>query len=151
MVIYPEGYPEVIVLYSSIYRRWKIADFGATSEGTSKRLSPTSSRRGTVVYIAPEVLKEGGYNKKSDIWAFGCIAYEFFTMEKAFRNDWEVMQYRGSEKGFPKRVIIGKWPKGPAPLLVRDLCKCCVDDALRFLWKDRPSAVGMLGILNTLR
>lgn len=77
----------MLVLFSYLDLRWKITDFGATSEGTSKRLSTTSSRRGTVVYSAPEVLGEDGYNSKSDIWAFGCIVYKLFTKEKAFRSD----------------------------------------------------------------
>jgi serine/threonine protein kinase len=138
----------MLVLFSFISRCWKIADFGATSEGTSKRLSATSSRRGTAVYSAPEVLQEGGYNRKSDVWVFGCIAYELCTKETAFRSDWEMIQYRRSSR---KRVILSRWPKGRASRLARVLTRACVDDTPRFVWKDRPSAIGILETQNAMK
>lgn len=77
-----------IVLFSYIHQRWKIADFGFTAQGSSRRLTPTETSRGTPVYRAPELLEEnGGYHASSDIWAFGCIAYELLTGEKAFLLD----------------------------------------------------------------
>src|SRR5271170_5922223 len=94
------------VLFSNGY--WKIADFGLTSKGTSKKLITSSAARGKECYRAPELLRdsESGYNKKSDIWSFGCIVYELFTGRKAFSNDFEVWQY-GVAKRSPKMYFKG--------------------------------------------
>ena len=128
--------------------RWKIADFGATAEGTSKRLQPTSSRRGTASYRAPEVLEEGGYNAKSDIWAFGCIAYELIAGERAFRSEWDTMQYRGLQKCSPKKACPFLALKSMVPALVVEFAKICVDDTLKYEWTVRPSALELLEELS---
>ena len=36
--------------------------------------------------MAPEVIKGESYNKKVDIWAFGCIIYELFTLKVCFES-----------------------------------------------------------------
>jgi serine/threonine protein kinase len=68
---------------------WKLADFGFTSEATSRRLVTTSKDGGKEIYRSPEILiGKGGFNNKADIWAFGCIVFELFTHgQKAFEND----------------------------------------------------------------
>lgn len=55
----------------------KLADFGESSrwEGTECRLTELV---GTMGYVAPEVLKENGYNEKCDIWSAGCVCYLLF-------------------------------------------------------------------------
>src|SRR5271155_3681264 len=88
---------------------WKIADFGLTSTGTSNRLVTTSAARGKECYRAPELLQDeqsGHYNNKSDMWSFGCIAFELFTDRKAFRNDFETWQF-GANKRSPKMYFKG--------------------------------------------
>lgn len=52
----------------------KIADFGISLVHTPNK--STYSTAGTAVYSAPEVLRGGKYDYKSDIWSFGCILYE---------------------------------------------------------------------------
>src|SRR5271170_2150554 len=84
-----------IVLYSSSTRRWKIADFGLTSPGTSNRLITTRYSRGRACYRAPEMLNEeqGVYSNKADIWSFGCVLFEMITGRRAFAGDFAVFQY----------------------------------------------------------
>ena len=36
--------------------------------------------------MAPEVIKGECYNKKVDIWAFGCIIFELFTLNVCFES-----------------------------------------------------------------
>jgi serine/threonine protein kinase len=69
-------------------RIWKVADFGITTAGTSKNLIATNNQRGTLHYLAPEIiLCEPGvpsYTNKVDIWSLGAILYELCTGRKAF-------------------------------------------------------------------
>lgn len=90
-----------LVLYSFAADVWKIADFGLTSEGTSKRALETYYSRGTPCYRSPELLIDGNFNNKSDIWALGCVFYELLFRKKAFCSDITVHDYssRYSQSG----------------------------------------------------
>src|SRR5216117_889574 len=92
------------VLYSSTDEAWKIADFGLTVEAAISQ--QTRHSRGTPCYRAPELLAEETsreYDEKVDIWAIGCIFYEVLFSEKAFRGDWETLQFKraGRRKEIP--------------------------------------------------
>jgi serine/threonine protein kinase len=140
------------VLLSYIHLRWKIADFGSTAEGTSKRLRTTITSRGTAVYRGPELLDEdSGYTSKTDIWAFGCIAYELCTKKKAFASDWATREYKYEATEAPKEVFTGEWPRGPSVDITKEICQICVDNTLRISWQERPSASELLTHLTELR
>jgi serine/threonine protein kinase len=84
----------VLVLYSAKRDTWKLADFGLTSEGTSRRQVDTQNSNGSPSYRAPELLSEPSYFvNKTDIFAFGCIFHELITARKAFANDDAVLAY----------------------------------------------------------
>ena len=57
--------------------RLKIADFGFTAVAESGRMNFSVQGRMTPIYCAPELLINNSFSKKSDIWAFGCILYEW--------------------------------------------------------------------------
>lgn len=83
------------VLYSSQSDSWKIADFGLTVEGTSRRERPTQYGRGTEGYRAPELLlvqhENPTFTNKVDIWATGCVIYETIFRRRTFASDMETM------------------------------------------------------------
>src|SRR5271170_2701010 len=116
---------------------WKIADFGLTSTGTSSRLVTTSAGRGKECYRAPELLQQpqesGHYNNKSDMWSFGCIAFELFTGGKAFRSDFETYEY-GRNNRSPKMYFKG----------LDDLTKHYISSLLEVDPDKRPSARTLL-------
>lgn len=54
----------------------KLADFGC-SKRTADTLSQTM--RGSIPWMAPEVIMSSGYGRRSDIWSFGCAIIEMAT------------------------------------------------------------------------
>ena len=61
----------------------KIGDFGISKIlETNKKY--VNSNVGTVYYMAPEILKREKYNNKVDLYAFGCIIYELFTLSEYY-------------------------------------------------------------------
>lgn len=99
---------EAIVLYSSRNEVWKIADFGISAEGTSRKALTTVSARGTASYRAPELVKgeKLTYTRQVDIWAMGCIFFELTFHRKAFSGDISVLSY----------ALSGEAPELPAVL-----------------------------------
>ncbi len=79
----------------------KILDFGLAKaflqepEAIDLSKSPTLTDRmtqpgvilGTAVYMSPEQAKGKEVDKKTDIWAFGCILFECLTGKKAFEGE----------------------------------------------------------------
>jgi mitogen-activated protein kinase kinase kinase len=61
----------------------KITDFGLSKlSGQEKAYDPHSNNsvmRGTVFWMAPEVVKGTNYNAKVDIWSLGCTVIEMLT------------------------------------------------------------------------
>ncbi|XP_028404721.1 serine/threonine-protein kinase Nek8-like isoform X2 [Dendronephthya gigantea] len=61
----------------------KVGDFGISIILDTNK-SKAFSIIGTPSYISPELCENQPYNKKSDIWALGCILYEMITLKRAF-------------------------------------------------------------------
>ena len=127
---------------------WKVADFGATAEGTSKGKFTTVYSRGTPSYRAPELLTDTPfYNAKSDIWAVGCIFYELAAKRKAFNGDLGVERYAVSptifsipETQFDWHIEDGTGREDMDRLIARMLQIEC---------NTRPSAADLQGTYNT--
>jgi Protein kinase domain len=58
----------------------------------------TENRRASECYAAPEVLEDGKFNKKSDIWSLGCVLYEICAGGRPFNNGWQVTNYGKSSR-----------------------------------------------------
>jgi hypothetical protein len=92
--------------------------------------SPTLSRAataqgvilGTAAYMSPEQARGQTVDKRTDIWAFGCVLYELLTGKQAFHGDTVTEILAGVLKREPE------WPALPAatPTKVRDLLRRCL-------------------------
>ena len=59
----------------------KLTDFGC-SRKYNEELNETgmiSSMKGSLMWMAPEVMKQSGYGRKADIWSLGCVVIEMLT------------------------------------------------------------------------
>ena len=53
---------------------------------TNEEYAQTLNKEGTMYYMAPEIIKKGIYNAKSDMYSLGCVIYELFTLEKYYTD-----------------------------------------------------------------
>ena len=117
----------------------KLADFGC-----SKRLdvSPEGvtvimkSMKGSIPWMAPEVLMGQGYGRSSDVWAVGCVVLEMALGRNPWGHFDNIMQamYR-----------IGMGTKGPEiPEHLSDNCRNFVNRCLSRDPKARPSIYELL-------
>ena len=60
----------------------KLSDFGLAKIGLTEAFSICGTRQ----YFAPEQLKETGYDKKVDFWAYGCLLYELLVGKPPFAD-----------------------------------------------------------------
>jgi serine/threonine-protein kinase len=79
----------IVVLYSG---QVKLVDFGvakATQSATAR-----TRVQGKFGYMAPEKLRGGPGDRRSDIWSLGCVLWEALTLRRLFKggNDPETMQ-----------------------------------------------------------
>mmetsp|Transcript_32928 Transcript_32928/g.83217 ORF Transcript_32928/g.83217 Transcript_32928/m.83217 type:complete len:765 (-) Transcript_32928:97-2391(-) len=72
-------------------RKVKLSDFGC-----SKRTGDTmaQSLRGSIPWMAPEVINQTGYGRRSDVWSLGCVVIEMATAKTpwgSFDNQFAAM------------------------------------------------------------
>ena len=134
----------------------KVLDFGlakaiepATSlSPSSASVSPTITTPamtrvgvilGTATYMSPEQAKGLPADKRSDVWAFGCVLYEMLTARRAFDGDDVGETLASVLKIEPDWSVLPK--SCPAPLV--DLIKGC-------LRKDRKQRIGDVSTVRFL-
>jgi len=114
----------------------KVLDFGLAKmlEGAASgdvSISPTMSLAftqagmilGTAAYMAPEQARGKPVDKRSDIWAFGCVLYEMLTGTRAFDGEDAAVVLASVIKGEPD------WSALPAnvPTPVVTLLRSCLE------------------------
>lgn len=83
-IIHRDLKPENILLTSN--ENVKIADFGIAKAQHGPRLTEHGGVVGTINYVSPEYILKGTIDKRSDIYAFGLLAYEIFTGQQPFNQ-----------------------------------------------------------------
>jgi Tol biopolymer transport system component len=138
----------------------KVLDFGLAKSGhpvgagsqTSAfdaTLSPTMTSPGlmtgfgvvlgTAAYMAPEQAKGRPVDKRSDIWAFGCVLFEMLTGRRAFEGDDATDLVAAIVRGDPD------WSALPpdVPPHIRTLLHGCLE-------KDRKRRIGDIAVAQFL-
>jgi serine/threonine protein kinase len=94
---------------------------------------------GTAAYMSPEQAKGRNVDKRSDVWAFGCVFFEMLTGRRAFEGEDVTDTIAAVVRGEPD------WSALPAdvPDQIRLLIKRCLE-------KDRKARISDVGVVRFL-
>ena len=101
---------------------------------------------GTAAYMSPEQARGKPVDKRTDIWAFGCVLYEMLTGQRAFAGD-DVSDTLASV--LKKEPEWGALPAGCTPTLIVYLKRCLYKDSKQRLGDMHDVRLALEGAFET--
>lgn len=99
-----------------------LADLSASPTLTSPALATgVGTILGTAAYMSPEQAKGKSADKRSDVWAFGCVLYEMLTGRRAFDGEDVSDALAAILRGEPDWVLL---PPELSPVVATYLRRC---------------------------
>jgi mitogen-activated protein kinase kinase kinase len=115
------------ILLAQENSRIKLADFGCAKE-IAQNKTYHESMKGTANWMAPEIIKQTGGGRFSDIWSLGCTVYEMLVGKPPWHhlnNQFSVLYHVASGE---------EPPTIPEELKLSDLAKDFIFSCLRYFY-----------------
>jgi TPR repeat protein/tRNA A-37 threonylcarbamoyl transferase component Bud32 len=122
-ILYCDVKPDNIMIDS--HGDIKLIDFGTAREANSK-LKKAFSFGGTLAYMSPEMLGDGGYSFETDVWSLGALIYEMMTHTFPF----------GCK---PQKEVVRKVQSGELPEIKTDYSPA-LKNAVKMMLRKKPGA-----------
>jgi serine/threonine protein kinase/Tol biopolymer transport system component len=131
----------------------KVLDFGLAKAADREETTPEMSRAstiaidatsagvivGTAAYMSPEQARGLPVDRRTDIWAFGCVLFEMLTGSKAFSADTAAETIATILNSDPRLSAL---PASTPPRVARVLARCLEKDQTR-----RTSDIGQVSVV----
>lgn len=116
----------------------KLCDFGSSKkyENDLGESGDIQSMKGSLPWMAPEVMKQGGYGRKADIWSLGCVVLEMLTAKPP---------WNGIENQVMLMMRVAVYNE--TPVIPSNISENCKDFLVKCLQRDcnlRPTAQELL-------
>jgi hypothetical protein len=109
----------IVVLYNG---QVKLVDFGVAKASMSQAGTKV---QGKFSYMAPEKLRGGAGDRRSDIWSLGCVLWEALTLRRLFKggNESDTMKQVLESKILPPSQVNTEVPKELDAIVLRALAR----------------------------
>jgi serine/threonine-protein kinase len=92
---------------------------------------------GTAAYMSPEQARGKAVDKRSDMWAFGCVLYEMLTGHRAFEGETVTETFAAVLRGAPSWDVLPE----DTPTAIRVLMRRCLEKDRRERTVDATTVV----------
>merc|ERR1711964_702499 len=122
----------------------KLSDFGCSARAKlrtgmadeSSSLDACTTMKGSIPWMAPEVMNNQSYGRKADIWSFGCLLIEMATAKRpwgSYDNELAALCHIALSEDVPQ-----------APAHLSPICQDFITRCLKRDPKERPCAHELL-------
>ncbi|MBX3187563.1 MAG: serine/threonine protein kinase [Labilithrix sp.] len=101
----------------------KITDFGVAKAIGKSHMTIAGQLKGKLAYMAPEQLTGGAVDRRTDVFALGCVLYEITTGQRPFQGEHDPQVMTAIMMGHyePPGTIVANYPHELAIVVMRAL------------------------------